>query len=190
MQNVQQTYLSQYANSAVITALIEAFNSEIDPSGDINAFYDYVWNTETAQGYGLDIWGRIVGVTRYLQVPLTGQINLGFKEGTGTGEDTFGFGAFYQGPNATQTIALPDADFRTLIYAKALTNIMNGSTQSYNALLMNLFPEMGNIYVSYGSPMAIVLVFPFVLSVNQKAIITQSGAFQPPVGVSYTISEP
>jgi len=27
-----------------------------------------IWNIQTARGVGLDIWGRIVGVTRVLQV--------------------------------------------------------------------------------------------------------------------------
>ncbi len=41
----------------------------IDPTADLNAFYDLVWNVATAQGWGLDVWGRIVGVTRNLNIP-------------------------------------------------------------------------------------------------------------------------
>jgi hypothetical protein len=64
MMNVEQTIISQYGNSSAIGKLIHTFNDCIDPSTDIDNFYSFVWNVETAQGFGLDIWGRIVGVQR------------------------------------------------------------------------------------------------------------------------------
>ena len=64
MQNVEQTIISQYGNSATITQLINNMNAYIDPSADIDNFYNFVFNVETAQGFGLDIWGRIVNVSR------------------------------------------------------------------------------------------------------------------------------
>lgn len=67
MDNVEQTIASQYANSPIITSLIESMNAAIDPSKDIDNFYIWVWDVATAQGFGLDIWGRIVGVSRTLQ---------------------------------------------------------------------------------------------------------------------------
>ena len=64
MMNVEQTIISQYGNSPTILALIRGMNAYIDPSADIDAFYNLVFNLDTAQGFGLDIWGRIVGVDR------------------------------------------------------------------------------------------------------------------------------
>jgi hypothetical protein len=64
MQNVEQTIISQYGNSATISALINNMNAYIDPCSDIDNFYDFVFNVETAQGFGLDIWGRIVNISR------------------------------------------------------------------------------------------------------------------------------
>ncbi len=67
MQNVMQTCASQYANSPIITSLIESMNAAIDPSGDIDNFYNWVWDVGTARGVFLDnVWGRIVGVSRTL----------------------------------------------------------------------------------------------------------------------------
>lgn len=66
MDNVEQTIASQYATSPIITSLIESMNAAIDPSGDIENFYIWVWDVATAQGFGLDVWGRIVGVSRTL----------------------------------------------------------------------------------------------------------------------------
>lgn len=61
-----------------MVALIESMNEWIDPAADFQSFYDYVWNVDTAQGFGLDDWGKIVGVSRYLQVPETDY--FGFAE--------------------------------------------------------------------------------------------------------------
>ena len=81
MNNINQTVQSEYANSPTIMALIESFNASVDPSGDIDNFWAYVWNVNTAQGFGLDIWGRIVGVTRIIQTsPATVLTDVQFRE--------------------------------------------------------------------------------------------------------------
>jgi hypothetical protein len=55
---------SQYAASVRITALLQSAKDHILPDADITLFYDTIFNVETAQGYGLDVWGNIVGVSR------------------------------------------------------------------------------------------------------------------------------
>lgn len=67
----RQTILSQYADSDRITGLIETFFGAVDQTANFDAFYDRIWNLETAEGYGLDVWGRIVGINRVLQVANT-----------------------------------------------------------------------------------------------------------------------
>lgn len=64
MINVSQTVISQYGNSPTLLAMIESMNAAIDPSADIDNFYRWIWSVDSAQGFGLDIWGRIVGVSR------------------------------------------------------------------------------------------------------------------------------
>lgn len=64
----RQTILSQYANSDRITGLIETFFAATDQTANFDAFWDNIWNLDTAVGYGLDVWGRIVGINRVLQV--------------------------------------------------------------------------------------------------------------------------
>lgn len=64
MINIEQTVISQYGNSSTIGRLIQNMNDYIDPRTDIDNFYSFIWNVDTAQGFGLDIWGRIVGVER------------------------------------------------------------------------------------------------------------------------------
>ncbi len=63
--NIVDTLLSQYANSPIIVGLLEGLEECLNPSTTIDAFYDDIFNVLTAKGYGLDVWGRIVGIGRY-----------------------------------------------------------------------------------------------------------------------------
>lgn len=87
----RQTILSQYANSDRITGLVETFFSAVDQTANFDAFYDKIWNLQTAEGFGLDVWGRIVGVNRILQVVSVGF--FGFSEAAPTSL-TFGDARF------------------------------------------------------------------------------------------------
>lgn len=62
--DLQAVLASQYKNSPVLSGLVQDISDWLDPRVDFQAFYDSVWNVNTATGWGLDVWGRIVGVTR------------------------------------------------------------------------------------------------------------------------------
>ena len=64
MLNVEQTIISEYGNSPTLCQLVHNIDLYLDPRADIDNFYNWVWNIDTAQGFGLDIWGRIIGVSR------------------------------------------------------------------------------------------------------------------------------
>ncbi|WP_114142756.1 DUF2612 domain-containing protein, partial [Shigella boydii] len=68
MQNVAATVLAQYAASPRLNALINSFNAALSPDSFISDFYGLIWNIDTAEKYGLDVWGKIVGVSRRLTV--------------------------------------------------------------------------------------------------------------------------
>ena len=186
MQDPTITIYSQYANSPVLTALIETFNSAVDPSPEIDKFYNLLWNVNTAQGYGLDVWGRIVGVNRVLTVP--GGKNFGYDEATAVSADPFGQSAFYVGVPTTSNYKLTDDAFRVLILVKALTNISNCSIQTYNTLLTKLF-NRGNAYVTDTGNMNARLTFEFSLLPFEIAILKQSGALAAPTGVLFEIMD-
>lgn len=184
MQNVEQTIISQYANSPILTQLIANFDQCIDPQADLNAFYSTIWDVSQAIGKGLDIWGRIVGVTRYIKVPAPTQpIYFGFA---GSGLQPFGQAPFYSGSATTNTYALSDDAFRTLILVKALANISDCTAPSFNRLLQNLFTGRGRCYVQDLGGMQMSFVFEFDLLPYELSIIANSGAFPRPVAVSAT----
>lgn len=187
MQDVQQTLLSQYANAPRIVALIEGWNQMLDPAPVIDQWYQMVWNMHTAQGYGLDVWGRIVGVSRVLT--LSSQSYTGFFEASDLTEEGFNQTPWYQGVEATSNYRLADDGYRQLIYAKALANIADGSVLQINQVLMTLFAGQGDAYVRDNGDMTMTYVFRFVPTAVQVSIIQNSGVLPRPVGVgvSYVI---
>lgn len=173
---IMETVLSQYANSPVLLSLIRSFSDWLDPASRFDAFFSLVWNIDTAQGWGLDVWGRILGVSRVLQVP-AGEF-LGFEQQDEA--QSFGHGIFYRGANSTNNAVLTDAAYRDLLLAKAALNITNSSIPAINQILLNLF---GDGYVRDNLDMTIDYVFSQPLSPVQTAIIYQSGVLPRPAGV-------
>ena len=177
------TVISQYANSPILTQLIENISQYVDQTANLDSFFDLIWNVDTAQGYGLDVWGRIVGVVRTLT--LQTQTFFGFDQQLPT-VDSFGPGGqspLYSGTPSSANFSLTDSGFRTLIFAKALANICDGSIPAINQILLNLFPGLGNCYVTDGENMTMTYTFAFALTPVQVAIVTQSGVLPKPVGV-------
>lgn len=184
--DVWLTVLSQYANSPKITAIITSFNAAMDQTENIDNLYDMIWNITTAQGYGLDVWGRIVGVSRVLKFP--GNVDyLGFNEaGSWTG---FGQGILYSGGGTTSNFLLTNTDFRRLIMAKAAGNISDGSIPSVNAILLALFPLRGACFVADGLNMQLTYTFQFPLTAVELAIIQQSGVLPSGCGVVVNVAQ-
>ena len=198
MINWDETLLSQYVDSPTLVGLLQSFNDAVDPTINIASFYSNIWNVATAVGNGLDIWGQIVGVSRYLQVSATNY--LGFEEAyrggaySATDPQPFGQAPFYAGTAATTTYALADAQYRRLILVKAAANISNLSIPSINALLQAEFSTSdginpyGNAYVINSGSMSFQYHLTFVPSAVQIAIINNSGVFPRPAGVSVSLT--
>jgi Protein of unknown function (DUF2612) len=189
MNPVLQTFVSQYANSPRMLALINDWNADIDPSVDLDNFFNAEWNVSTASGWGLDVWGRIVGVNRNVRLPAGGPW-FGFLGQTEA--QPFGQGVFYGPHSSPYTIyPLDDDSFRLLIMTKALANISSCSAQSLNALLTKLFSVSNPgsyCYVVDNLDMTITVTFNFILSTLQLAILTQTGVMAFPSGVSVSIT--
>jgi hypothetical protein len=176
--------LSQYANSPTLYGIIQAFNAAMDMTENLDNFYDLIWNILTAQGYGLDVWGRIVNVSRTVPLTVTGSF-FGFQEsGANVG---FGQGPFYGGSGQlTNNFVLADPDYRRLIMAKAATNVTDMAIPSINKILLGLFPGRGRCYVTDGENMTMTYTFEFALTPVEVAIVN-SGVLPRPCGVAATV---
>jgi hypothetical protein len=174
MKNIQDTILSQYSTSPTIMQLIDSMNQYFSPDADIDAFYSAVWNVlddgATLNSYGLDVWGRIVGVTRNLNIPAGITNPGGFTYTAGT-------------------YVLDNATFRTLILIKALANITTCTAPSLNALLTRLFASRGRCYVKDTGAMTMKFTFEFYLLPYEYAIVAISGVIPHPAGVLVTIEQ-
>jgi beta-lactam-binding protein with PASTA domain len=195
-----KTVISQYANSPSLLLLCQSIADNLDPTVNFANFYAFVWNVDTAQGFGLGIWGKIVNVSRYLQIP-TGALYVGFQDGSAAGPDPdpggdydvqpfSALGTWFTPLSATETYQLEDEPYRQLILAKALANISRSTVPVFNQILQRLFPGRGNPYVVNNGSMNFKYVFDFDLTPIELAILNQSGVMPVPPGVSFTIVEP
>lgn len=100
--------MKQYANSPIIQTRIANRASYFDPAAWEQQLYDVVLNIDTAQGFGLDIWGRIVGLAngRLLTIPTTGVQYLGFRQQNTVTEQVYYLtdAVLYNGEAVTQEV--------------------------------------------------------------------------------------
>jgi hypothetical protein len=184
----EATLLSQYANSPTIVQLVQNMGQYFKQDANFAMFYSFVWNVNTAQSWGLDIWGKIVNVGRTLQIPGANPI-FGFQDDSSPPDtQPFNQGTFNSpGIVDTETYVLGDDAYRVLVLAKALANISATTAPAINQILQNLFPGRGLCYVLDLGNMAMQYTFRFALTVTEYAILAQSNVLPRPAGVKANI---
>ncbi|HHQ6627126.1 TPA: DUF2612 domain-containing protein [Serratia fonticola] len=191
MENYTDTILAQYADSPKLRSIIATFNDAMETGGFLDAFYDVIWDIDTAGTYGLDVWGKIVVVSRLLKVTPTEKY-FGFDEATSIPSEIndpqpFDQAPFYTGVQETDTVRLSNDIYRKLIMLKATANITDCTIPSMNKMLMYMFGDSGKAYVRNDGGMVMSYVFEFELSPAELAIVQSSGALPSPAGVTVNI---
>lgn len=74
-----RTIQKQFGQSPVLLYVLQCLDQSLDLSTFTAGFLSNVWDISTARGFGLDIWGRILGQSRYLQIAQTPGNNFGFN---------------------------------------------------------------------------------------------------------------
>lgn len=185
MIDVKKTVISQYAHSPVILNIIKSMNESIDPRADIDAFYRQVWDIHTATGWGLDVWGAIVGIKRMVKV-IPEDVNIGFESGFAP----FDSGVWSHGTENTNIYRLNDDAYRNVILIKAASNIIYATAYHINILLTRIFKKRGRAYFVKSGTMAARYVFEFYLNPVERSIIRQSDILPRPCGVLLDFYEP
>lgn len=186
-----QTVTKQFSNSPTLLALLEDFDQWVDMKKFSDEFLAYVWDISTAQGFGLDIWGRILGRSRYIEIAQTPGDNFGFDAHPTTGQTNWkpwNQAPFYNSDSAGNvTYALQDDYYRRLLLIKAAANIAACNTPALNTLLRDMFGDRGPCFVGYDLdfPMHIGYFFRFMPTAVEKSII-ESGLFPAPAGMTVT----
>lgn len=184
-----KTILLQYSASPKLKAMIDLFNQAMDTDQFIDDFYDLIWNISTAETYGLNVWGKIVNISRYVTVGKLDE-NFGFYEAEAAVDTNaavyplpFDEAPFHDGEMATTTVELTNEAYRTLILAKAMANITDCTIPDLNKIMLYLFGDKGRVFVTDSGDMTITYMFHFNLSDVDKSIAISSGALPRPSGV-------
>lgn len=181
--DIDKTILAQYSTSPVLTTLIRDLARALSPDESLKLYFRTTFNVNTAEGKGLNTWGRIVGVPRSSNmVTAVGVPHLGFKGGIDPAATGFDQSSFYHGADRT-TFKLSDEAYRLHIKAKAAANISNGSLAQLNMMLHMLFPKC-DVRLTRIAPMHLKLVCSGKLTDYEKNLLL-SGSMPPiPTGVT------
>lgn len=170
---IDATVQSQYAASPHIRALVDSFWEAINPEADINEIYKKMVNPETAEGFGLDVWGRIVAIGReYIALDESTKY-LGFNPPAGVTNprlNSLNNAPFYK--RVDGKVRLADTAYRTYIFIKAMINIGTGTLASINAMLNFMFPS-AKICCIHVDTMVLRLVIQTRISAADKTALLQ-----------------
>lgn len=170
---IDATVQSQYAASPHIRALVDSFWEAINPEADINEIYKKMVNPETAEGFGLDVWGRIVAIGReYIALDESTKY-LGFNPPAGVTNprlNSLNNAPFYRPVDGK--VRLADNAYRTYIFIKAMINIGTGTLASINAMLNFMFPS-AKICCIHVDTMVLRLVIQTRISAADKTALLQ-----------------
>lgn len=184
--DISPTIQSQYACSPKIMALAQGFADLIDPESDLQLFYDTVFNIDSAQGVGLDIWGRIVGLPRSAEmVTKHGVKYFGFGSKAAPNATGFDNDPFYHGAEQVK-FELSDEAYRLFLKTKAMANISTGSLADLNRMLQELLPGR-EVAITRTGPMRLKLVCSGELTDYERNMLLQGDLPPIPSGVTLEV---
>ena len=169
--DIAETVQSQYATSKRMRTVIDAFWQAINPKSDIDLLYKKLVNPRTAEGWGLDIWGRIVAIGRSYLAVEDDTPYFGFDPPEGVKNErlnSFGNAPFYK--QIMGKVRLADTMYRTYVFLKALINISNSSLASLNQAVKLLFPD-ADIQILHTGTMVLRVLVLSPLSESDKAAL-------------------
>ena len=176
------TVQSQYSASPRILALAGMYWDMLNPGSEIQTMLDDMLNPSTAKGYGLDVWGRIVGIKR-ATVPVSGEY-LAFDPDPLSNPDGDSWNNAPFNPLTPQGLAT-DAVFRVYVMVKAMMNIGNGSLADINKYFSLMFPGSGIQVIHAGTMIIRVLDYDAVLT--DAAIMALRSIDWVPAGVGWQV---
>lgn len=183
MIDLREILLSQYANSQTIVGLLHGIHDIVDPSTNLNSFYSDVLNLNTANSYGLDVWGRRIGLDRKVKVAFDKPNVIGFSEPKETRYKPLGQATFSSDGSNFSSYDLPDDLYRRLLFIKAYANIVRATAPNINKFLAYVFQKKRCYYMPYGN-MSASYIFEFNPTAFEQLIIYSLNILPIPCGVS------
>lgn len=189
--NWEETILTQYSASNNLLSIINTFDQAVSIDDFTDEFITKVWDLSTNESYGLDVWGKIVGISRYIEAPIESD-SFGFSEADAGAADyplPFNDSPFYAGVQETTSVRLGDDAYRTLILCKAFSNISIATIPDINRFLKILFSGRGRAYCVNYRDMTIGITFEFELAPYEVSILTNYEVVPVPSGVQLNITQ-
>ena len=145
-------------------------------------WYNNVFNLQTANDFGLAVWGIILDESRdaYVGAAVPGYPAFGFKY-----RRNFNRGNFKRGNAGYLRINTPQ--YRLLLRLKYYKLISRGLPREINFLLKKLFEAQGDVYVLDGLDMSSSFVFKFEPQAWQRFVFADMDALPRPAGVGVKI---
>ncbi|EHI9129343.1 DUF2612 domain-containing protein [Salmonella enterica] len=187
----EDTILTQYSASKKLLSIIDTFNQAVSLDDFTDVFIKKVWDLTTCESFGLDMWGKKVGVERYITAPIE-NTSFGFGEADESDPDyptPFNDAPFFGGVQETTNVRLGDDAYRTLIFCKAFTNISIATIPDVNKFLKILFYQRGRAYCVNYRDMTMGITFEFELAPYEESILTDYNVTPVPSGVQVNIRQ-
>lgn len=178
--NLNTTLYLQYQKSEKLKALIDTFY-KISPQNGINEIYNKIYNLNTANSYGLDIWGLILSFGRVVE--LVGVDYFGFKSAD---YEPFNQAPFYNGKN-TGFYKLADEPYRKILKVICSRNLTGATLPELNKITSMLFGDRGVCKVERIGTMKITFTFNFKPEAWEVAILQNANVMPIPACCNYTI---
>lgn len=187
----EDTILRQYSASQRILAIIDTFDQAVSLDDFTDDFISEVWDVTTAGTYGLDVWGKIVNISRYVVSDIENEV-VGFDEANDSNLDIypmpFNTAPFFGGDAGTTNVRLGDDAYRTLILCKAFSNISIATIPEINRFLTILFAGRGVAYCTNLLDMHMGINVTFALQAYEQSILQNYDVMPIPSGVSVVLN--
>jgi hypothetical protein len=129
---------SEHRNQPNFIAMLSAVFQPLADSQVLTASFPGLYDLDLSVGSQEDATGEWVGVTRDIAVPLTGVFFTWDAVGLGWAE-----GNWVPDVGATELVSLPDAQYRTLLYATVAANQWDGTIPGAYAVWNTMFAGTG-----------------------------------------------
>ncbi|WP_392430507.1 DUF2612 domain-containing protein [Edwardsiella piscicida] len=186
----KETILTQYSASQSLLSIIDTFNQAVSLDDFTDEFIDRVWDLTTCETFGLDMWGKVVGASRYIKAAIDSD-SFGFSEADDGGgyPSPFNDQPFFAGIQETETVRLSNNAYRTLIFCKAFSNISIATIPDVNRFLAMLFKGRGRCYCVNYRQMTMGITFEFPLEPFEISILQNYEVTPIPSGVLLRINQ-
>lgn len=186
-----ETVLTQYSASRKLLDIIGTFEQAVSLNDVTDRFVNDVWDITTCGTLGLDMWGKIVNVSRYVTTDIDNSA-FGFGEANAGSVEyptPFSDAPFYGGVQETNYVRLSDNAYRTLILSKAFSNISIATLPEINRFLAFLFKGRGKAYCVNYRNMTLGITTEFPLEPFEEAVLKNPDVTPIPSGVQLNINQ-